>query len=514
MRPPRDLLRSGFTRSSKSVQALLGGYAGSILAIKTTAESLPVEEALSLILLGLASREQINPDLFLLGLDLSLLFVTIIVLSPARVPESLLSTRSFTVLFAVVTITYPTIILSGTSPTGRAPTGILLGVFLTSILLYWVYLRVRPTDWRQSATRFWDQLARIIQPSDESPPETVIEQYMVILSVAALTALVSLGLGITATALLSLSPALEVLVLIWVGVGIFSTAIDRAPSLSRTPPTETLNQRLFTLVDHVGTTKGNYTVLVLVVGVIQASVVTVAGVIIAQSFLIPELSGSTDILTAWAHVGDSVGLLSISAYALLFWSRTTERLPAFLGQWRQAESTVEINATRPAGLMAPLVLVSLPIGLHLRGDGLSVPAYAVIWPISVGLLWAAVLFGKQRTPYNASREEIMIPVAFIIQTLSTLIAIPFEIPNIELFIAVSCSTLGLFYVPTVANRLKTYTFSKRIIALSVYHTLFAIVFVLLGIQGSSQHQLSYWLLSLVFILSLLTQLLVVYSSYR
>ena len=310
MPPPRELLRSRFTSRSIPAQALLGGYAGSILAIKTTAESLPLEEILSLVLLGLASREQINIDLFLFILNLSLLFVTIVVLSPARVPDNMPSARSFSILFSIVTITYPAIILSGTSPTGRASAGILLGVFFLSILLYWIYFRVRPTDWQQFAIRFWDQVVTIVQPADKSPPETVSEQHTVILLAAAFTAIVSLGLGVTATALLLLSPALEVLVLFWVSVSVLSTATDRAPSLSRTPPTETLNQRLFTLTDHIGTPKANYTILVVVAGVIQSSVATVTAGTITQTYILPTLSQSTDFLTAWAYIGDSVGLLS------------------------------------------------------------------------------------------------------------------------------------------------------------------------------------------------------------
>ena len=506
MPPPRELLRSRFTSRSISAQALLGGYAGSILAIKTTAESLPLEEILSLVLLGLASREQINIDLFLFILNLSLLFVTIVVLSPARVPDNMPSARSFSILFSIVTITYPAIILSGTSPTGRASAGILLGVFFLSILLYWIYFRVRPTDWQQFAIRFWDQVVTIVQPADKSPPETVSEQHTVILLAAAFTAIVSLGLGVTATALLFLSPALEVLVLFWVSVSVLSTATDRAPSLSRTPPTETLNQRLFTLTDHIGTPKANYTILVVVAGVIQSSVATVTAGTITQTYILPTLSQSTDFLTAWAYIGDSVGLLSISAYALLFWSRTIERLPAYFAQWRQAESGAEITATRPMGLMTPLVLVSLPIGLHLRGNELSLPVYAVIWPVSVSLLWVAVLLAKRRTPYDASREEIVLPLVFLVQTASTLIAIPFEISNVELFVAVGCLVLGLFYAPTVANRLKRTTLLRRITALLLYHGLFAVVFVFLGFEGSAQKRLIYRLLASGFALILLTHL--------
>jgi len=142
----------------------------------------------------------------------------------------------------------------------------------------------------------------------------------------------------------------------------------------------------------------------------------------------------SDPLFAWATLGMVAVLFAAGLFAVWFWVRVTQRVPAYLRAWNVASAETSPLAdeelpdpvTRPVGLLVPFTVTIVPATVFadaLRFDYFFgartavLAAYGVAWPLSLGVLWWAVRRTRRVDPQPPLSDGRALLVALLVEYL-------------------------------------------------------------------------------------------------
>jgi hypothetical protein len=264
-----------------------------------------------------------------------------------------------------------------------------------------------------------------------SPVDTLSD----VVSVGVILALPVPILGLAVVAAGQVSPLPELLAIGWVAVDGVDRRSNRALS-DRLPDQERMDVEgsMFDLVANaIRSQKGLPTVTLILVGF--GVPVTLVGVLNGElgRFATEGVRAvGTDTLFAWSVLGMVVVLFASGLFAVWFWVRAIQRLPRYLRAWNGA--TTETSpldgedlpepVTRPVGALLPVFVAYLPATLvtqMLRFDyyfgarTAVLGAYAVVWPLSVGLLAWATLRTRRSESQPPLSDGRLLPAALTVE---------------------------------------------------------------------------------------------------
>lgn len=261
--------------------------------------------------------------------------------------------------------------------------------------------------------------------------ESTRKRFSHIVSVAVMLAIPLPFLAAAVVAASQLYPVPELLAIGWGFLAIANVRPSRETTDHPIDPERVdLEGSAFDLVvNAVRSQKGIPVVLITLLGFGGAT--ALVGVLNSNTprFTREGLSAVTDApLFAWSVVGMVVVLLSTGLFAVWFWTRVIKRVPRYLRAWNVthaetsplSDESLPETVTRPVGMLVPVFVALLPatgFAQLLRFDfffgarQLLVGVYAVVWPVSVGLLAYCVYRTHNAEPQPPLSDGRALPVA-------------------------------------------------------------------------------------------------------
>ena len=181
------------------------------------------------------------------------------------------------------------------------------------------------------------------------------------------------------------------------------------------------------------------------------------------------LSARISVLTRWNIAGYLLCATVPGLFSLWFWVRETERVPQFLQGWERrrpgtasvAEEPLPAPATRPPGvLLVPSVFVALFPVFFWIGRQEAVPflpnaAFALAWPLAVGLTLWSVRWTLRAAPQPPWTETYALPGAYLIQLLWIQVlfdALDQPLLSTAEFAVVAVGGVAMFFMPDLLSR--------------------------------------------------------------
>ncbi|MCY4731485.1 hypothetical protein KY092_13070 [Natronomonas gomsonensis] len=248
------------------------------------------------------------------------------------------------------------------------------------------------------------------------------------------------------------------------GTGIRNRAVD-------------IEMRFYRVLKYTSTSrKGMMVAPFFVVGTLLSMLLTLLSFVAIALFVFiaiyrPDvfLSARISVLTRWNIAGYLLCATVPGLFSLWFWVRETERVPQFLQDWERrrpgtasvAEESLPAPATRPPGvLLVPTAFVSLFPVFFWIGRQETVPflpnaAFAVAWPLALGLTVWAVRWTLRADPQPPWTETYALPGAYLLQLLW--VQVLFDaldqplLPTAE-FVAVAVGGVVMFFMPDLLSR--------------------------------------------------------------
>ncbi|MUV87382.1 hypothetical protein GJ631_12620 [Natronomonas sp. CBA1123] len=253
------------------------------------------------------------------------------------------------------------------------------------------------------------------------------------------------------------------------GVGPSGTGIrDRAVDIE---------MRFYRVLKYVSTSrKGLMVAPFFIVGTLLSMLLTLLSFVAIALFVFiaiyrPDvfLSARISVLTRWNIAGYLLCATVPGLFSLWFWVRETERVPQFLQDWERrrpgtasvAAESLPAPATRPPGvLLVPTAFVALFPVFFWIGRQETVPflpnaAFAVAWPLALGLTVWAVRWTLRADPQPPWTETYALPGAYLLQLLW--VQVLFDaldqplLPTAE-FVAVAVGGVVMFFMPDLLSR--------------------------------------------------------------
>lgn len=248
------------------------------------------------------------------------------------------------------------------------------------------------------------------------------------------------------------------------GTGIRDRAID-------------IEMRFYRVLKYTSTSrKGMMVAPFFVVGTLLSMLLTLLSFVAIALFVFiaiyrPDvfLSARISILTRWNIVGYLLCATVPGLFSLWFWVRETERVPQFLQDWERrrpgtasvAEESLPAPPTRPPGvLLAPTAFVALFSTFFWIGRQETVPflpnaAFAVAWPLALGLTLGAVRWTLRADPQPPWTETYALPGAYLLQLLWIQVlfnALDQPLLSTAEFAVVAVGGVVMFFMPDLLSR--------------------------------------------------------------